>query len=418
MKVIDLIESHKKPLDILLENVANDRPDIATAAREINEAMQEYMDTILLTEATTIPFDKIDTLFTNASKVSQGAGNKMGKAIGSGAKSLGRGVAATSKGAAAVGKGAVAVGKGAAAVGKGVAAVGKGAVAAGKGTAEALKKLNAVINKAGKRLQDTKPVQQFDGKVAQIIQDYKQKLGPDHKAVKFAGAMASYGKENPKKTAFIVAALAGLSGFLGSPAAGAVVGAALRGALGLAKGEKASGVIGGAIKMATIGAIAGVIGDHVFDSPEAELKTVAAEAQKQGVESQAIEELTQTSDAYDTLFKERVMPFDKTRLAEEIRKRIDSGANAWEIGSLIDDRNSVRKLFPEEYTGLKGYQQRMIKKVFGMSMRASIMKAAGKSNFSGSQEDMAKLAMKVLGLEGKGGEGLNTGPSPPSEFDF
>ncbi len=178
--------------------------------------------------------------------------------IGGAAKGLVKGA----KAAVAGGKKAVAGGKalarGAVAGGKAAAAGGKAVVAGGKKAAEAVGKLNNFVNKAASKLQDTKPVQNFDAKVAQIIGNYKEKLGGDHKAVQMAQKMGELGKKHPKKTAFIIGALSGLASVLGSPVAGMAIGGALRTAMGLMQGERASTAVGNAAKVATVGTFVGM----------------------------------------------------------------------------------------------------------------------------------------------------------------
>lgn len=127
-------------------------------------------------------------------------------------------------------------------------------LAAGK---EAVQKVVQSVKNAATKLQNTEPVQLFDMKVADLLARWKNQLGPEHKAVKLAQQLGEYGKENPKKTAFIIGALTALTAALGTPAFGMAAGTALRTAMGLAKGESASSALGKGVTTGTGGATAG-----------------------------------------------------------------------------------------------------------------------------------------------------------------
>lgn len=178
--------------------------------------------------------------------------------IGGAAKGLAKGAKGAIAGGKALAQGAQKVAAGGKALAQGAVAGGKKAVAGGKKAADAVGKLNNFINKTASKLQDTTPVQNFDAKVAQIIGNYKEKLGGDNKAVQIAQKMGELGKKHPKKTAFIIGALSGLTSVLGSPVAGMAVGGALRTALGLMQGERASTAVGKAAKVATVGSFVGM----------------------------------------------------------------------------------------------------------------------------------------------------------------
>ncbi len=255
MNTINLREQlNRNAFESIITESAVGRPDIEEAAREIFEAMQEFEaantpSNRIIQEATKLNSSEITNLFKAVSNVSKGLDPKT-KEPGMLAKIAGKV--------------------------KGAVGGSKVAQLAGKAK-EALGKLNNVVKKAGGKLQDSRPVQNFDIKVDQVLGKWKESLGPDHKAVKLAQQFGEYGKKNPKKSAFIIATLSGLASFAGSPAAGMALGTALRTAAGLAKGERASTAIGKAAKVAAIGtaigAAAGVLGD-MFQGAEVTGATV------------------------------------------------------------------------------------------------------------------------------------------------
>jgi hypothetical protein len=115
-------------------------------------------------------------------------------------------------------------------------------------------KVDEIINKAGKWLQDTTPVKAFDQKFEQL----KGTIG-----AKFPGldknltAMGTWAKENPGKTAAIVGVLTAIASLAGGPVGGAIAGQVLRGTVELLKGEKLSTAIGKGIKTAALGYLSG-----------------------------------------------------------------------------------------------------------------------------------------------------------------
>lgn len=125
---------------------------------------------------------------------------------------------------------------------------------------EAVQKVVNKVREAATKLQNTEPVQMFDMKVADLLAKWKNQLGPEHKAVKLAQQLGEYGKENPKKTAFIIGALTALTSVLGTPAFGLAAGTALSTALELAKGESASTALGKGASLGSIGPAVGSIG--------------------------------------------------------------------------------------------------------------------------------------------------------------
>lgn len=192
MKITELLESQSYAL--LLEEVAGDRPDIQAAAVEIHESVVEYLETTMLAEqgnvkSAILKVDQINQLFQNAAKINKGT------AVGGELDSLAK-------------------------KGSSVAAAGK--------------KIVKVILKAKKQLQNGDPVQNFQTKVEQIKAKFVEK---QPKVEKKLDAVIAYGEKHPKKSSFIIAALAGLTGFLGTPAAGAVIGLGLMSIINAAKNE-------------------------------------------------------------------------------------------------------------------------------------------------------------------------------------
>jgi hypothetical protein len=125
-------------------------------------------------------------------------------------------------------------------------------------------KVDAAINKIGKYLQNTKPVQAFDQKFDQLKNKINTKF-PDSKILDGISQLGIWAKENPGKTAAIIGVLTTLAGLAGGPVGGAIAGQILRGATELLKGEKLSTAIGKGIKTAAYGAMAGWLLDGIGD---------------------------------------------------------------------------------------------------------------------------------------------------------
>ncbi len=125
-------------------------------------------------------------------------------------------------------------------------------------------KVDAAINKIGKYLQNTTPVQAFDQKFDQLKNKINTKF-PDSKILDGISKMGIWAKENPGKTAAIIGVLTTIAGLAGGPVGGAIAGQILRGATELLKGEKLSTAIGKGVKTAAYGAIAGWLLDGLGD---------------------------------------------------------------------------------------------------------------------------------------------------------
>lgn len=125
--------------------------------------------------------------------------------------------------------------------------------ALGKGV-DVAKKADEVINKLGKWMQNTTPVQGFDRKFESLKVKVSEKFPEVAKQLTALGELA---KANPGTTAAIVGVLTTLAALAGGPVGGAVAGQVLRGAVELLKGEKLSTAIGKGIKTAALGFVTG-----------------------------------------------------------------------------------------------------------------------------------------------------------------
>jgi len=115
-------------------------------------------------------------------------------------------------------------------------------------------KVNDLINKVGKYLQDTTPVKMADQKFEQL----KAKVGAKFPELdKQLTGLGTWMKENPGKSAAIIGVLTTLASLGGGPVGGAIAGQFLRGAAELIKGEKLSTAVGRGIKTAVFGYLSG-----------------------------------------------------------------------------------------------------------------------------------------------------------------
>jgi len=121
---------------------------------------------------------------------------------------------------------------------------------------DGVKQVNAIIDKAGKWLQDTTPVKNFDAKFEKLKNDINTKF-PDSKILDGVSNLAIWVKDNPGKTAAVIGILTALASLAGGPVGGAIAGQVLKGATELLKGEKLSTAIGKGIKTAALGYLSG-----------------------------------------------------------------------------------------------------------------------------------------------------------------
>lgn len=122
------------------------------------------------------------------------------------------------------------------------------------------KEANNAVNKFGKWLQNTTPVQAFDQKFEQLKAKVATKFP---KLDRQLTAMGTWAKENPGKTAAIIGLLTTLASFAGGPVGGAIAGQVLKGATELMKGEKLSTAIGKGAKAAAVGWLTGKAVDFI-----------------------------------------------------------------------------------------------------------------------------------------------------------
>lgn len=122
------------------------------------------------------------------------------------------------------------------------------------------KEANNAINKFGKWLQNTTPVQAFDQKFEQLKDKVSQKFP---KLAQQLTSMGEWAKENPGKTAAIIGLLTTLASLAGGPVGGAIAGQVLKGATELMKGEKLSTAIGKGAKAAAFGWLTGKAIDFI-----------------------------------------------------------------------------------------------------------------------------------------------------------
>jgi hypothetical protein len=138
---------------------------------------------------------------------------------------------------------------------QGATAAGGNRTAIGK-SKDVVDKVNTIISDAGKWLQDTTPVKNFDARFEKLKNDINKKF-PDSKILDGISQMGIWAKENPGKTAAIVGILTALASLAGGPIGGAIAGQVLRGSVELLKGEKLSTAIGKGVKTAVFGFLSG-----------------------------------------------------------------------------------------------------------------------------------------------------------------
>ena len=125
---------------------------------------------------------------------------------------------------------------------------------------EALGKVNDVLNRFGRTLQDSAPVKAFDEKFEQLKTKLKDKLGKSEKGqqvLNFVEQLGVSAKANPVWQSAIIGVAVAASSLLLGPASVPVVGFLLKGAVELIKGEKLSTAIGKGLKTAAFGYLAG-----------------------------------------------------------------------------------------------------------------------------------------------------------------
>jgi hypothetical protein len=134
------------------------------------------------------------------------------------------------------------------------------------GVMKGIKNPNDAVNKLGSLAQQTKPVQEFDNKVDEIVSDIKSKLGNrSPKTVQTAEKYAAWAKKHPIKQGLIIGALTAIAALAAGPGAAAAAGFILRTTNEYMKGEKASTAVGKGVKTAVISGIAGAVAHWGLD---------------------------------------------------------------------------------------------------------------------------------------------------------
>lgn len=133
------------------------------------------------------------------------------------------------------------------------------------GVMRGIKSADDAVNKLGRLVQNTKPVEEFDSKVDEVVATIKDRLGSKApKAVAAAERYAEWAKKNPIKQGLIIGALTAVAALASGPGAAAAAGFILRTANEYMKGEKASTALGKGTKAAALGYGAGVVAQEVL----------------------------------------------------------------------------------------------------------------------------------------------------------
>lgn len=156
---------------------------------------------------------------------------------------------------------------------KSATAAGGNRTALGKGV-DVAKKADETINKIGKWLQNTTPVQGFDNKFESLKAKASEKFPGIAKQLSALGDLA---KANPGTTAAIIGVLTTIASFAGGPVGGAIAGQVLRGAVELLKGEKLSTAVGKGLKTAAYGWLAGKAFEVIGDAISGAVKSVTSQ---------------------------------------------------------------------------------------------------------------------------------------------
>ena len=132
-----------------------------------------------------------------------------------------------------------------------------GKVAGAVGTG--IKTVNDAVNKLGTLAQNTKPVQNFDNKAADIINRVRTKLqSTNPKAIKTVEQYVQWANKHPVYQGLIIGALTAIASVATGPAGGAIVGQILRTTNELMKGNKLSTAIGKGVKTGTLAFLVGM----------------------------------------------------------------------------------------------------------------------------------------------------------------
>jgi hypothetical protein len=225
---------------------------------------------------------------------------------------------------------------------------GNNRTALGKGV-DVAKKADEVINKIGKWMQNTTPVQGFDNKFESLKAKVSEKFPEVAKQLTALGELA---KANPGTTAAIVGILTTIASLAGGPVGGAVAGQVLRGAVELLKGEKLSTAVGKGIKTAALGYLSG----KAFEMLGKALAGMRLDSMTlPGAEEAGLEELSfqasKTISGSNSEWKQTVQGFKVAAFpqeAEAIKSAIE-GIQRGEAGSFDILQKIAREVNSKDY---------------------------------------------------------------------
>ena len=293
---------------------------------------------------------------------------------------------------------------------KGVAAGGNNRTMLGKG-ADVATKANEIINKAGKWLQDTTPVQAFDQK----FDDLKNKINttfPDSKLLDGISKLGMLAKENPGKTAAIIGVLTAIASIAGGPVGGAIAGQVLKGTVELLKGEKLSTAVGKGLKAAALGWLTGKAVDFIGDALAKPVQMVADKLNPNIIKSTYSNSISEIGGE----FGDRFGTFTTGELAGRAEDVRDIGAvykdavQAWKAGDYAQADTVFRqvqtmteKLADPEYLAQLGAEQ--------AQAQSWASAAKGTADFFGRMSEVAQGA--ATGATGAKDE--KAAPAPAKE---
>ena len=196
------------------------------------------------------------------------------------------------------------------------------------------KEANNAINKFGKWLQNTTPVQAFDQKFEQLKGKVAQKFP---KLEQQLTAMGTWAKENPGKTAAIIGLLTTLASFAGGPVGGAIAGQVLKGAAELMKGEKLSTAIGKGAKAAAFGWLTGkainFIGNALTDPAIEQANEIGKGIVTANYKSTISEIGGEFGDRFGTFTTGEL--YGRAADVKDIRDVWKAGVDAWKAGDYM-----------------------------------------------------------------------------------
>lgn len=183
------------------------------------------------------------------------------------------------------------------------------------------------INKAGRWLQDTRPVQGFDRRFEQLKDQISTKFPDLTKTVEGWGTWA---KANPGKTAAVIGVLTTIAALAGGPVGGAVAGQILRGTAELMKGERLSTAVGKGVKTAAYGALAGLTINQIGDWLQSGIKAAASDV----FPGAGKLDLKFTASGTGPGTFQDVQAYGRLEDVQAVKQTFDQAAAAWGAGEL------------------------------------------------------------------------------------